>query len=84
MLQQTNAVDSISRELGIDPATAQAGAAALLPSILSGFQQPAGPAALATAGQAPDEAAASGLGGLGGLLGTISSLGGGALLERYS
>jgi len=84
MLQQTNAVDSISRELGIDPATAQAGAAALLPSILSGFQQPAGPAALATAGQAPDEAAASGLGGLGGLLGTISSLGGGALLDNVT
>ena len=34
MLQQTNAVGAISRELGIDPATAQAGATALLPSIV--------------------------------------------------
>ena len=40
MLQQTNAVEAISRELGVDPATAQAGAAALLPQILSGFQNP--------------------------------------------
>ena len=84
MLQQTNAIDSISRELGIDPATAQAGAAALLPSILSGFQQPAAPAALANAGQVPDETPASALGGLGGLLGTISGLGGGALLDNVT
>lgn len=82
MLQQTNAIDSISRELGVDPATAQAGAAALLPSILSGFQQPAAPAALAAADQAPDEPSA--FGGLGGLLGTISSLGGGALLDNVT
>lgn len=40
MLQQTGAVDAISRELGVDPTTAQAGAAALLPAILSGFQNP--------------------------------------------
>ena len=84
MLQQTNAIGAISRELGVDPATAQAGAAALLPSILSGFQQPAAPAALAAAGQAPDDSAALGLGGLGGLLGTISGLGGGALLDNVT
>ena len=40
MLQQTGAVNAISRELGVDPATAEAGATALLPSILSGFQNP--------------------------------------------
>ena len=40
MLEQTGTVDAISRELGIDPATAKAGATALLPSILSGFQNP--------------------------------------------
>ena len=40
MLQQTGAVDAISRQLGVDPATAEAGATALLPSILSGFQNP--------------------------------------------
>lgn len=85
MLKQTNAIDSMAGELGIDPATAQAGAAALLPSILSGFQQPA--AATALTGEAPDAGSASalgGLGGLGGLLGTISSLGGGALLDNVT
>jgi len=40
MLQQTNAIDAISRELGVDPATVRAGATALMPSILSGFQNP--------------------------------------------
>lgn len=77
MLQQTNAVQAISRELGVDPATAQAGAAALLPSVLSGFQHPAAPAA------AP-QGALSGLGGLGGLLGTIGGLGGGGLLDNVT
>lgn len=78
MLQQTNAIDAIARELGVDRATAQAGAAALLPSILSGFQKP----------EAPDEGAASGalsgLGGLGGLLGSLSGLGGGGLLDNVT
>ena len=50
--------------------------------ILSGFQQPAAPAALASADQAPDEASA--FGGFGGLLGTISSLGGGSLLDNVT
>lgn len=77
MLQQTNAVGAISRELGIDAATAQAGAAALLPSLLSGFQNPAAPAA------AP-QGALAGLGGLGGLLGTIGGLGGGSLLDNVT
>jgi hypothetical protein len=81
MLQQTNAVGAISRELGIDPATAQAGAAALMPQILAGFQQPAAPAALAATGEAPE---AQGFGGLGGLLGTITSMGGGALLDNVT
>lgn len=67
MLNETGAVSAISRELGIDPATAQAGAAALMPSILSGFQSPA---------------AAPGGGGLGGLLGALTGLGGGALLDN--
>lgn len=78
MLQQTNAVGAISRELGIDPATAQAGAAALMPSILSGFQQPA--AATATSDAAEPQA----FGGLGGLLTTITSMGGGALLDNVT
>lgn len=79
MLQQTGAVDAISRELGVDPATAQAGATALLPSILSGFQNPvAAPDAEATGSAFP------GLGGLGGLLGTIGGLGGGGLLDNVT
>jgi len=81
MLQQTNAVGAISRELGIDPATAQAGAAALMPQILSGFQQPAAPVALAATGDAPE---AQGFGGLGGLLNTITNMGGGALLDNVT
>ena len=79
MLEQTGAVDAISRELGVDPATAQAGATALLPSILSGFQNPvAAPEAQAS------ESAFPGLGGLGGLLGSIGRLGGGELLDNVT
>ena len=81
MLQQTNAVGAISRELGIDPATAEAGAAALLPSILSGFQQPAAPATLATTDAA---AAPQPFGGFGDLLNTITGMGGGALLDSVT
>jgi len=79
MLRQTGAVDAISRQLNIDPATAQAGAAALLPSILSGFQNPA---AASDAGSGAG--ALGGLGGLGGLLGTIGGLGGGGLLDNVT
>jgi len=76
MLQQTGAVGAISRELGVDPETAKAGAAALLPQILSGFQNPAAPT--------EPQPALSGLGGLGGLLGTIGGLGGGGLLDNVT
>jgi hypothetical protein len=77
MLQQTGAVEAISRELGVDASTAQAGATALLPSILSGFKNPVA---------APDArgSAFPKLGGLGGLLGTISGLGGGGLLDNVT
>ena len=78
MLQQTGAVDALSRELGVDRATAEAGAAVLLPAILSGFKNPVA----SEAGQAPS--AFSGLGGLGGLLGTIGGLGGGGLLDNVT
>jgi hypothetical protein len=76
LLRQTNAVDAISRELGVDPAIAQAGAAALLPQILSGFQNPVAPA--------EPKPALSSLGSIGGLLETISGLGGGALLDNVT
>jgi hypothetical protein len=79
MLQQTGAVEAISRELGVDNATAEAGAAALLPSILSGFQNP-----VAADEASPAASAFPGLGGLGGLLGTIGGLGGGGLLDNVT
>lgn len=80
MLQQTGAVNAISRELGVDPATAQAGATALLPSILSGFQNP-----VAASDAAPGSSAFPGIGGgLGGLLSTIGGLGGAGLLENVT
>ena len=78
MLQQTGAVDAISRELGVDPATAQAGATALLPSILSGFQNP-----LAAQSETSGSAFPA-MDGLGGLLGSIGGLGGGGLLDNVT
>lgn len=76
MLQQTDAVGAISRELGVDPATAEKGASALLPSIISGFQSPKAP----PGGQEAALFGGAG-GGLGGLMGTIAGLGGGNLLD---
>jgi hypothetical protein len=76
LLEQTGAVPALSRELGIDPATARSGAAALLPSLLSGFGAPAA--------AKPAPAQLSGLGGLGGLIGAIGGLGGGALLDNVT
>lgn len=65
MLGQSGALDSVARELGIPPAVAAAGAAALLPAILGGFKR--------EAQQQPN-----GVEGLGGLL---QQMGGGGLLE---
>ena len=81
ILNRTGAVDAITRELGIDATTAQAGAAALLPSILAGFKQPATAEELqpAVEGGEPD-----GLGGLDGLLSSIGAMGGGALLDNVT
>lgn len=79
LLQQTGVVGAISRELGVDPATAQAGAAALLPSILSGFKNPVTAPQTEVAGTA-----FPGLGSLGGLLGTIGGLGGAGLLDNVT
>lgn len=39
VLKQTGALDTMSRQLGIDPAVAQVGADALLPAILGGFKK---------------------------------------------
>lgn len=63
IMKQTGALDSISRELGVDPATARTGAEALLPAILGGFKKQAQPAP----------------GGLGGLIDMLGGAGGGLL-----
>ena len=65
MLAQSGALESAARELGIDPQTASAGAAVLLPSILGGFKNQA-------------QSAPGGLDGLGAILG---QMGGGGLLD---
>ncbi|MEH6756344.1 MAG: DUF937 domain-containing protein [Parasphingorhabdus sp.] len=65
ILQKSGGIETMARELGVNETVAQAGAAALLPSILGGFKK--------TAQSQP-----SGLDGLGGLLG---QLGGGGLLD---
>lgn len=66
MLQQTGAISSMAKELGVDEATAKTAAGALLPAIVAGMGRSA------TGGSStPDP-----LGGLGGLAGSI--LGGGS------
>ena len=80
VLQQTDAIDAISRELGVDPGTAQAGAVALLPEILAGFKEPVTAAEPQAAVGGPAEP----LGGFGGVLETISALGGGGLLDNVT
>ena len=70
MLAQAGGLQSIARELNIEPEQASSGAAALLPAILGGFQKQA---------QAGGSGASGGLGGLGDLLG---KLGGGGLMDE--
>lgn len=65
-LQQVGGIDAVSRELGIDSSTAEAGIGALLPAILAGVGAQA-------------EGHPAGLGGLGSIL---ASLGGGGLLSK--
>jgi len=65
ILQKSGGIETMARELGVNESVAQAGAAALLPSILGGFKK-------------TTQAQPSGLDGLGGLLG---QLGGGGLLD---
>jgi hypothetical protein len=73
MLAETGAIPAIANELGIDQATAEAGAGALLPSILTAFHQPAVGGAAEGAG---------GMGALGSLIGALGGLGGGGLLDN--
>ena len=68
MLQQTGAISSMARELGVDESTAKTAAGALLPAIVSGMGRSA------TGGTTTPEP----LGGLGGLAGAILGGGGGS------
>ncbi|RYD63470.1 MAG: DUF937 domain-containing protein [Verrucomicrobiaceae bacterium] len=68
IMKQTGALDSISRQLGIDPGTARTGAEALLPAILGGFKKQAQPEP----------------GGLGGLIDVLGGAGGGNLLDAVT
>lgn len=74
MLRQTGALDSISRELGINQQQAQTGASALLPALLGGFRKQA----------QMESSGGPGAGGSGGLLGLLGSLGGGNLLNTVT
>jgi hypothetical protein len=65
VLRQLGGIDSIARELGIDPSQAAAATAALAPAILGGFKRQA-------------QAQPTGFEGLGSILG---NLGGGGLLD---
>ena len=72
ILQRIGGLDAISGQLGISPQDAQAGAGALLPSILHGFGQKA----------AADEGAAAPAGG--GLADILAQLGGGGLATNVT
>ena len=82
MLQQTDAVGAISRELGIDPATAQAGAtrAAALDPLWISATGGSGRGGRRHRGRAKQRLPGDGRAWR--LLGTIGGLGGGALLDN--
>ena len=69
MLRASGGLDAIAGQLGIPPEMAQAGAGALLPAIVGGFQK-------------QSEAAGGGEGGLGGLIGMLGGLGGAGLADN--
>lgn len=66
ILQQTGGIGAIAQQLGISPEVAEAGAGALLPAVVGGFNKTA-------------EAQGGGAGGLGGLINILGSLGGAGL-----
>jgi hypothetical protein len=69
MLRASGGIDAIANQLGIPPAMAQAGAGALLPAIVGGFQK-------------QTEASGGGEGGLGSLIGMLGGLGGAGLADN--
>lgn len=79
-LRESGAIDSIARELGVDPQMAQTGAAILLPAIMAGM----GRSSVGSGGSASGSAGTSGLGGLGDLIGAVVGAGGGDLLDMVT
>lgn len=69
MLRASGGLDAIAGQLGIPPEMAQAGAGALLPAIVGGFQK-------------QSDGSGGGAGGLGSLIGMLGGLGGGALADN--
>ncbi|MFM5885472.1 MAG: DUF937 domain-containing protein [Novosphingobium sp.] len=66
LLRRSGGIEAVSKQLGVPPAIAAAGAEALLPAIVGGFRKHA-------------DGAGGGEAGLGSLIGMLGSLGGGAL-----
>ena len=66
VLRRSGGVEAIAKQLGVPPAMAAAGAEALLPAVLGGFQK-------------HSDAAGGGDSGLGSLIGMLGGLGGGGL-----
>ncbi len=69
MLRASGGLDAIAGQLGIPPEMAQAGAGALLPAIVGGFQK-------------QSDAGGGGAGGLGSLIGMLGGLGGAGLADN--
>jgi hypothetical protein len=69
MLRASGGIDAIANQLGIPPELAQAGAGALLPAVVGGFQK-------------QTDAAGGGEGGLGSLIGMLGGLGGAGLADN--
>ena len=69
MLRASGGIEAVASQLGIPPAMAEAGAGALLPAIVGGFQK-------------QTEASGGGEGGLGSLIGMLGGLGGGQLADN--
>lgn len=69
ILQQTGGLSAIASQLGISPEMAEAGAGALLPAVVGGFNKQA-------------QSHGRGEAGLGGLVDILGSLGGGGLADN--
>lgn len=69
MLRSSGGLEAVSKQLGVSPAVAAAGAEALLPAILGGFRKQA-------------DSAGGGEAGLGSLIGMLGTLGGGTLASN--